>query len=83
MASREHAYSIIKPEDKPSFSSRVWLTSITPDLAFATNNISIKISREVGDQLATSDHRPIILHIDATYTSVENSTIPRWNFKKS
>ena len=72
-----------KPEDKPSFFSRVWLTSTTPDLAFATNDISKKSSREVGDQLATSDHRPIILHIDATYTPLENSTIPRWNFKKA
>ena len=72
-----------KPDDKPSFYSRTWLTSTTPDIAFATNNISKGSKREVLDQLATSDHRPIIITIKRKHSPCNNSLYPRWNYKKA
>ena len=72
-----------QPEDTPTFYSRTWMSTTTPDLAFATNKISKKSTRTVADQLATSDHRPILIHIKSTEMPSENSTLPRWNYKKA
>ena len=72
-----------QPEDTPTFYSRVWMTTSTPDLAFATNKLSKGSKREVADQLATSDHRPILIHIETIQLPIENSTLPRWNYKKA
>ena len=72
-----------QPEDPPTFYSRSWMTSSTPDLAFATNTISIGSKRVVADQLATSDHRPILIQIETTHLPIENPTLPRWNYKKA
>ena len=35
------------------------------------------------DQLATSDHRPILISLETSLTPIENSTLPRWNYKKA
>ena len=47
------------PDDPPTFFSRRWLSSTTPDLAFATNDLSRIASRTVLSQLGGSDHKPI------------------------
>ncbi|KAL8604433.1 hypothetical protein ACOMHN_042262 [Nucella lapillus] len=56
------------PEDPPTFFSRRWLTTTTPDLAFATEDLAQKTSRKVQSQLAGSDHRPVLLVINLLYT---------------
>ena len=59
------------------------MTTSTPDLAFATDKTSKGSKREVLDQLATSDHRPILISLETSLTPIENSTLPRWNYKKA
>ena len=39
------------PDDPPTFFSRRWRTTTTPDLAFATENLSKKATRTVMGQL--------------------------------
>ena len=55
------------PEDPSTFYSRRWLTTTTPDLALATENIARKTMREVHNQLGGSDHKPVLLSIDLNY----------------
>ena len=71
------------PKDPPTFFSRRWRTTTTPDLAFATGDIASKTSRHVQNQLGGSDHRPIILAIDVNYRIKDIKTFPRWNYKKA
>ena len=68
--------------DAPTFYSRVWHTSTTPDLAFCTEDIHQHLTREVCPQLSGSDHRPIMLSLNG---NIEVSEIqhPRWNYKKA
>ncbi|GFS03617.1 hypothetical protein ElyMa_006475400 [Elysia marginata] len=47
-------------EDPPNFYSRSWMTTSTPDLAFATEDIALKTTRQVMDQLGGSDHKPVL-----------------------
>ena len=49
------------PTDPPTFYSRVWKTTSTPDIAIATDNIQKIAKREVSEQLGGSDHKPVIL----------------------
>ncbi|GFR76305.1 synaptophysin [Elysia marginata] len=51
-------------EDPPTFYSRSWMTSSTPDLAFATEDIALKTTRQVMDQLGGSDHKPVLLRVE-------------------
>ena len=39
------------PDDPPTFYSRRWMTTSTPDLAFASGNLANKIQRNVTTQL--------------------------------
>ena len=71
------------PEDPPTFFSRRWLTTSTPDLAFATEDLSYKTNRKVLSQLAGSDHRPVLLAINLQYRPSNPKTFPRWNYKKA
>ena len=71
------------PEDPPTFYSRRWLTTTTPDLAFATENIARKTTREVQNQLGGSDHKPVLLSLDLNYKPTEPKSLPRWNYKKA
>jgi ribonuclease HI len=71
-----------RPTDTPTFYSRRWHTTSTPDLAFATSDLSGLLSREVGDQLGGSDHRPVFLNIQSV-TLGTGPTITRWNYKKA
>ena len=43
------------PTDPPTFYSRVWKTTSTPDIAIATDNIQKIAKREVSEQLGGSD----------------------------
>ena len=54
---------INKPDDPPTLISLSWRKTSSPDLAVATDDIEKATSREVGDQLGGSDHRPVMLHI--------------------
>ena len=71
------------PEDPPTFFSRRWLTTTTPDLAFATDDLSHKTSRKVLSQLGGSDHKPVLLAINLQYRPSSSKTFPRWNYKKA
>ena len=71
------------PEDPPTFFSRRWISTSTPDLAFATEDLSRKTNRKVLSQLAGSDHRPVLLSINLQYRPSNPKTFPRWNYKKA
>ena len=69
------------PEDQPTFYSRHWHTTSTPDLGFCTEDVHKHISRTVGEQLGGSDHRPV--HLTLQYRTIQESSSPRWNYKKA
>ena len=71
------------PDDPPTFFSRRWLSSTTPDLAFASNDLSRIASRTVLGQLGGSDHKPVKISLDLQYRTQKTSTFPRWNYKKA
>ena len=70
------------PEDTATFYSRRWTTTSTPDLAFCSNVIAGKGNRIEQDQLAGSDHRPVVIEFDFNSESY-SSPLPRWNYKKA
>ena len=70
-----------QPYDTPTFYSRCWHTTSTPDIALCTEDLHSITMREVGDQLGGSDHRPAYLTLEAR--TVQASTLPRWNYKKA
>ena len=55
---------ITQPYDTPTFYSRCWNTTSTPDIALCTEDLHSIIMREVGDQLGGSDHRPVYLTLE-------------------
>ena len=69
------------PSDTPTFYSRRWHTTTTPDLAFCTDDIHRKICRRVEEQLGGSDHRPVVLTMRAKAPGQPQH--PRWNYKKA
>ena len=71
------------PEDPPAFFSRRWISTSTPDLAFATEDLSRKTNRKVLSQLAGSHHRPVLLAINLQNRPSNPKTFPRWNYKKA
>ena len=71
------------PEDTPTLYSRRWMTTSTPDLAFMSNDLVPNVTRNVQDQLAGSDHRPVLLSVDVNPSKTRNNTTPRWNYKKA
>ncbi|RUS68475.1 hypothetical protein EGW08_023763 [Elysia chlorotica] len=71
------------PDDPPSFFSRRWLSCTSPDLAFATNDISRIATRTVLNQLGGSDHRPIKISLDLNFKPQTTNALPRWNYKKA
>nr|KAG5698847.1 hypothetical protein BaRGS_019699 [Batillaria attramentaria]KAG5698849.1 hypothetical protein BaRGS_019701 [Batillaria attramentaria] len=72
---------IYRPEDTPTFYSRRWHTTSSTDLALCTEDVHKDPTREVGEQLGGSDHRPVFLTIDKN--AITNPVQPRWNFKKA
>ena len=71
------------PDDHPTSYSRRWMTTSTPDLAFANGNLANKIQRNVPTQLGGSDHRPVWLTMDLEWKQKDEKTVPRWNHKKA
>ena len=67
----------------PTFYSRVWKTTITPDIAIATNNIQKIAKREVSDQLGGSDHKPEILTVAKQVNTSAGKIPPSLNHKKA
>ena len=63
---KHHLILVNDPTDTPTFYSRRWHTTTTPDLAFCTDDVHKNISRKVCDQLGGSDHRPVVLPIKVT-----------------
>jgi ribonuclease HI len=75
---------INNPEDKPSYYSRAWKKTSTPDIAMATEDIERRTTRSVGEQLGGSDHLPITLDItDMTAGTERCRKKASWNFKKA
>ena len=72
---------INRPNDAPTFYSRLWHTTSTPDIALCTEDLHRIIEREVGNQLGGSDHRPVYLTI--AEKTVSAPVLPRWNYKKA
>ena len=68
--------------DTPTFYSRVWHSSTTPDIALCTEDLHQRVTREVCPQLAGSDHRPVMLSILESF-QVNQPQHPRWNWKKA
>ena len=77
-----HLILVNDPTETPTFYSRRWHTTTTPDLAFCTDDVHQNISRKVADQLGGSDHRPIILAL-AGYKTPSSPQHARWNYKKA
>jgi ribonuclease HI len=76
-----HLVLVNSPSDTPTFYSRRWRTTSTPDLAFCTDDVHSGIEREVGDQLGGSDHRPVFLALNQN--TVRSPVPTRWNYKKA
>ena len=70
------------PTDPPTFYSRRWHSTTTPDLAFCTEDVHKRLERKVGPQLGGSDHRPVLLTISAA-APVDTPQHPRWNYRKA
>ena len=63
------------PDDQDTFFSRRWRTTSTPDLGFATDDIAKCTTRTVQDQLAGSDHRPVMFTVEFN-TNRSSSYVP-------
>ena len=71
------------PTDPPTFYSKVWKTTSTPDIAIATDNIQKTAKREVSEQLGGSDHKPVILTLAKQVNTSAGKMPPSWNYKKA
>ena len=71
------------PTDPPTFYSRVWKTTSTPDIAIATDNIQKIAKREVSEQLGGSDHKPVILTLAKQVNTSAGKMPPNWNYKRA
>jgi ribonuclease HI len=79
----ENQFTLInQPADPPTFYSRAWHTTSTPDLAFHSPGLEWNITRVIGKQLGGSDHRPVFLNIHNEFVK-DSSTLTRWNYKKA
>ncbi len=67
------------PDDQPTFDYRRWHSTSTLDLGFYTEDIHSNVTREVGEQLGGSDHRPVYLTMQ--YNVRHEPSFPRWNYK--
>ena len=78
-----NVHLINKEDDEPTFYSRRWNSTSTPDLAFSTDNLFSVTERTVLKQLGGSDHKPIKLSINLNVQIPQVKCLPRWNFKKA
>ena len=70
-------FLVNQPEDQPTCYSRVHFTSSTPDLAFVSGDLTLRITRTVQDQLGSSDHRPVLLNVDNICCPQKATPMPR------
>ncbi|XP_012941411.1 uncharacterized protein LOC106012589 [Aplysia californica] len=77
-----HLLLVNDPLDQPTFYSRAWHSTTTPDLALCTENLHRHLSRTVETQLGGSDHRPVLLTIVESLPE-DSPKRPRWNYKKA
>ena len=56
---------INQPYDTPTYYSRCWHTTSTPDIVLCTEDLHSITMRKAGDQLGGSDHRPAYLTLEA------------------
>ena len=70
-------------EDPRTYFSRLWILTSTPELTFATGDLSRKTSRKVLGQLAGNHLRPVLLAINLQYRPYNPKNFPRWNFQKA
>ena len=78
-----HLVLINIPTDPPTFYSRVWKTTSTPDIAIATDKIQKIAKREVSEQLGGSDHKPVILTLAKQVNTSAGKMPPSWNYQKA
>ena len=71
------------PDDPPTFFTRRWLTPTTPDLVFATEDMSRKATWTVLSQLGGSGNKPVLMTLNLHYKPQAAKTFPRWNSKKA
>lgn len=74
---------INRADDPPTFYSRRWLSTSTPDLGFTTFDLAHKMERYVLPQLAGSDHKPIKLTLQLHNVPLTTKPLPRWNYKRA
>jgi ribonuclease HI len=77
-----HLQLVNSPHDTPTFYSRRWKSTSTPDLAFCTDDLHGSMQREVGEQLGGSDHRPVYHAVDKHCIRLQPIRA-RWNYKKA
>lgn len=76
-----HLILIDKPDDPPTYYSRAWRTTNTPDLA--TEDIARVTKRAVDQQLGGSDHKPIIVQLQEQARHPKMTNKLSWNFKRA
>ena len=76
-----HLFLINSPSDQPTFYSRRWHTTSTPDIALCTEDLHGSIRKKVGEQLGGSDHRSVFRKLNLGAST--EATFPRWNYKKA
>ena len=64
------------------FFCRRWISTSTPDVAFASDDIFKITSRKVQNQPTGSDHKPVLLAVKMNYKPSNRKTFPRWNYSK-
>ena len=69
------------PYDEPTYFSRSWNTTSTPDLAAVTDDIQKVTQREVCSQLGGSKRRPVILNVNRDIKLNPHRLPPTWNYK--
>ena len=72
---------INSPSDQPTFYSRQWHTTSSPDIALCTEDLHGSIRRELGEQLGGYDHRPVFLKLNLGAST--EATFPQWHYKKA
>lgn len=85
-ASSNELYLLHNPKDKATFWSARWNRGYNPDLTFITTDddgIPLPASRRVCDMFPNSQHRPIIIEIGLSITSIPSPQYARWNLKKA
>ena len=74
---------LMNEDDPDTYFSRAWKTTSNPDLALMTDDLTGVSTRKVLNQLAGSDHRPILIEITESPNDNARPPPPRWNYKKA